>query len=149
MGELRHDRGVGSTIRGKLVRDNDTWHILQALHQLSEETLGGCCIVSFLNKEIEHFTFLIHGASQVDLVAIDLQENFIQMPRITITGTTVTQTACILVTKFQVHNRIASCDTSTPRSNIISCTSRKLKQNRKKNQTCRLIISRGIGNLHS
>ncbi len=96
MCDLWHHLGVGSIIRRKLVRDDCPWCIAQAFEQHSEKTFGGFCISSFLNEDVEHRGFLIHGSPQVHLLAIDLQENFIQMPRVAAAETQVTQSARVL-----------------------------------------------------
>jgi hypothetical protein len=50
-------------------------HILQALQQAPEETLGGFGITPVLNKDVEHNAILIHRPPKIMLGALDSDED--------------------------------------------------------------------------
>ena len=68
------------TVASQLIGHDHARHILKAFQQPSEETL--CCfgIPPWLNEDVEHNAVLIHGAPQIVLHSLDLDEDFVEVP---------------------------------------------------------------------
>jgi hypothetical protein len=80
------DRSTGSSIALQLVRDDPEWLLaLLALtaQQSTKEPLGCTLITSRLQQNINHITILIHGTPKILLLAVDSDEEFVQIPGIT------------------------------------------------------------------
>ena len=90
------DAGQQTTLRhavaSQLVGNDHTRHILQALQQTLEESLGGFPIASLLNQNIEDDTILIHGTPEIMLNTRDSDEHFVEVPLIARPGTTAAKT---------------------------------------------------------
>ena len=59
----------------------------QPFQQLAEELLGRFLVATTLHQDIEDVPVLIHGAPEVVPLAIDGEEDFIQMPFVAGSGT--------------------------------------------------------------
>src|SRR5262245_39540961 len=129
-----HGLAVRHLVAGQLVSEDHPGHVPQALDQSAEELLCGHRVSARLDQNIEHVAPLIW---------------------------TTTSSRCHLSPgrgprrrswfAYSCPNRshrarFVSWDTSTPRSSISSCTSRKLSGNRWYSQTQWLMISGGNRN---
>ena len=64
----------------QLICDDDAGHVLQTLQQLAEELLR-CFLTSLtLHQDIKDVAILVYGSPQIMILAVDLQEHFIQVP---------------------------------------------------------------------
>jgi hypothetical protein len=68
------------TVAFQLVSHDHPRHILQAVQQSSEETLGSVGITPILNQNVEHDAVLIHSAPEILLDALDSDEDLIKVP---------------------------------------------------------------------
>jgi len=68
-----------STIGAKPVHHDDSWPAL-ALHRPLQELKGGLAIPPLRGEHLEHLTFVINGAPQVVHLAVDPDEDLVQMP---------------------------------------------------------------------
>jgi hypothetical protein len=59
------DLPLGRAITLYFIRDDDPWHVLQALEQLAEKLLRRVFIASPLHENVEHVIVLIDGPPQV------------------------------------------------------------------------------------
>ena len=75
-----HDLSLRCTVALQLVRDDYPRHVLQALQQLTEETLGRLLVPATLHQDVQNVAILIHGSPQIMILAIDLDEYLIEMP---------------------------------------------------------------------
>ena len=126
-----HHLFVRCHVARELIGDNHARTVAQALQQLSEEALRGFGVAPLLHEDIERISVLIDRAPQIHEFAIDLAEDLVEVPRVSEAASASPQSYAYSAPNLSVHKRIAPCDTSMPRSSIISCTSRKLRQNRK------------------
>jgi hypothetical protein len=78
----RYHLAPGGHIALQFIGDDRTWYILQALQQLSEEALRGFGVAPLLYQDIEHLAILVDGAPKVLQLAVDPEEDFIEMPPI-------------------------------------------------------------------
>src|SRR6516165_2550565 len=62
---------LGRAITLELIRDDDPWHILQALEQLAEKLLRRMLIAAALHENVEHLIVLIYSPPQVMPFTID------------------------------------------------------------------------------
>ncbi len=69
----------GSAIGAEPVSHDMLWSTI-ALHQFSEEFQCRLAVSSLGNKGIQHFTFVVDGASHVVDLAVDFDENLVEMP---------------------------------------------------------------------
>lgn len=81
------DRGqylaVRHLVAAELVGDDHPRHILQALEQLTEESIGGVAISVRLDQHIEHVAVLIDRAPQIIQFAVDADEDLVKVPCVT------------------------------------------------------------------
>ena len=79
----REERSLRRTIAFALIRDHPPRHIVVALEELAEARLGRVRVPSALHQDIQHIPILIPRSPEVVAFAIDREENFIEMPRVT------------------------------------------------------------------
>jgi len=70
-----HCGSVGS----QAIRDNHFWNAI-SLHRFLQKRKRSLTIPPFRDEALEDFTFMIYRAPKVMLLAIDLHEDFIEMP---------------------------------------------------------------------
>ena len=84
LGSAMLDRGqhlaVSDAVAGQLVGNDHPRHILQALEQLTEESLGGVAVSARLDQHIEHVPVLVDRPPQVMQCAVDFDEDLVEMP---------------------------------------------------------------------
>ena len=80
MSDLRHDILFCSTVARKLIGHDHTGQIPKSLKQLSEEPRRRLGVAALLYQDVEDFSALIHRAPQLDELAVDLAEHFVEMP---------------------------------------------------------------------
>lgn len=68
-----------SAIRSEFVRHDDMW-VPVPFHCFPEEFQRRFAISALCNKCLQHLTFVIHGSPKIVRLAVDLHENFVQMP---------------------------------------------------------------------
>ena len=146
MQHRRHKLAVPHLVAGELVGDDHPWHLPQALAQSAEELLCGHRVSARLDQNVEHVAVLVDRAPQLPLCAVDLDEHLIEVRFVTQPPTTAAQLIRVLDPEPVAPGPIVSSDTSTPRSSISSCTSRKLNKNRWYSHTHWLMISGGNRN---
>jgi hypothetical protein len=78
----RQDLPLGRAIAFELVCHNHPRDVRQALEKFPEEFLGSVLVTSPLHEDVEDIPVLIHGAPQILPLAIDWQEDLIQVPLI-------------------------------------------------------------------
>src|SRR5215510_10346835 len=71
---------LGCAITFQLIRNDDPWHLRQALEELPEELLRRLFVASALDEDIQDVVVLIHRAPQVMAFAVNRQQDLIQMP---------------------------------------------------------------------
>ncbi len=86
--DARHDLLVGSFVTAKLVRDQHARDVLAAFQEFAEELRGRRLVPAALDEDIQHVPVLVHRAPQVGRFPIDLQEHFVEVPRVAGLGTT-------------------------------------------------------------
>jgi hypothetical protein len=74
--------------------------LLLAPQRSSKEPLGGALIATRLNQDIDHVAILIHSSPKIVLLAINPNENLIQVPAITETTLTPLQIPSIVGTEL-------------------------------------------------
>jgi hypothetical protein len=78
--DIRQQLSLCHGLASQLVGDQDARYILQTLQQPSEEALRRPGVAAALHRDIEHDAMLIDDAPQVVQLALDPDEDFIQMP---------------------------------------------------------------------
>lgn len=82
VGNTRQDRSPGSTIALQLVRDDPERLLALTAQQSAKESLGCTLIAARLQQNINDITVLIYGTPKILLLAVDSDEEFIQIPGI-------------------------------------------------------------------
>ena len=80
--DIRHHLFLGGAIAPELVGDHHP-RLAVWLDQLGKKTLGRLLVAPFLNHDIEHVTMLIHGAPEIENLAVDLDHHLIKVPLVT------------------------------------------------------------------
>ena len=83
VGDTRQDRSTGSSIALQLVGDDPEWLLALTAQQSAKEPLGCTLIAARLQQNIDDITVLIHGTPKILLLAVDSDEEFVQIPGIT------------------------------------------------------------------
>ena len=83
VGNTRQDLSTGSSIALQLVGDDPEWSLALAAQQSAKKPLGCTLITARLQQNIDDITVLIHGPPQILLLAVDSDEEFVQIPDIT------------------------------------------------------------------
>ena len=80
----RHHRAARGWVTAELVGNQPTRHAALAFQQLPEEPHRSATIPPRLHQGIEGVTVLVHRTPEILLVAVERDEEFVEMPRITL-----------------------------------------------------------------
>ncbi len=98
--DTRYDFLLGHLIALELIGDDHARHVLQTLQELAEELLRGSQISAALDEDVQHVAVLIHRTPQVMGTAVDLDEDFIHVPLVTLSRTPAAQAVGVSLTKL-------------------------------------------------
>jgi hypothetical protein len=86
-----------------------------AAQQSSKESFGSALIAMRLNQDVDHVALWIHGTPEILLLAVNSNENLVQVPHITETTLTALQLSGIVGTEFLTPqpNRLIRDDDSS------------------------------------
>ncbi len=104
-----------STVRLQFVRHDPDWSNALVPEEFSHEFQCGPLVSAFLNQDVKHFSFTIHGAPQVHLLAAYGHKNFVYMPVIKSRRAAFADPVCIGLPEFQhpqTHRLIADVNSS-------------------------------------
>ena len=98
------------------IGDDDSRDVPTPFEQLPKELRGSCVVAAALHENIEPIPVLIHRPPQVMSLAVDREENFVEVPRVTRPGTPAPELIGILLPKLAaplpdrlVGHRDATC----------------------------------------
>lgn len=94
------DRSTGSSMALQLVSDDPEWLLALTAQQSTKELLGRTLIAARLQQNINDITILIHGTPKILLLAVDSDEEFIQIPSITEAALFLLKTSGIVGSEF-------------------------------------------------
>ena len=94
------DRSTGSSIALQLVGDDPEWLLALTAQQSAKEPLGCMLIAARLQQNIDDITVLIHGTPKILLLAVDSDEEFVQIPGITEASLFLLKTSGIVGSEF-------------------------------------------------
>jgi len=100
VGNAWQDRSTGSGIALQLVGDDPEWLLALTAQQSTKEPLGCTLITSRLQQNINDITILIHGTPKILLLAVDSDEEFVQIPSITEASLFLLKTSGIVGSEF-------------------------------------------------
>jgi hypothetical protein len=100
VGDTRQDRSTGSSIALQLVGDDPEWLLALTAQQSAKEPLGCTLIAARLQQNIDDITILIHGTPKILLLAVDSDEEFVQIPGITEASLFLLKTSGIVGSEF-------------------------------------------------
>src|ERR1700682_5725398 len=83
----RHDFCHGCRVAAQLVGDDGTWDVLKAFQQLAKELLGGFLVPAWLHEDIKHVAILVDCTPEILQLAVDREQDFIEMPSVAETMT--------------------------------------------------------------
>ena len=95
------DLALGRAVALQLIRDDDPRYIPQALEQLAKELLRCLLIAPALDQDIEDVVVLVDSAPQVMALAIDRQEDLVEVPLVTWLGASMLQPIRVGLPKLQ------------------------------------------------
>src|SRR3954468_18833805 len=78
--DVGHEFALRHAIALQLIDDKDAWYVLQTLQQPLEEAF--CCfgIAEALHQDVEHDTILIYSAPEIVQLALNPDEDLVQVP---------------------------------------------------------------------
>ena len=79
---VAQDGSHGRRVASEFVGNDTKWFFSLAAQQSSKESLRGALITARLNQDVDHIAVLIHGTPEILLLAIDSNEDFVQVPNI-------------------------------------------------------------------
>ena len=80
MNGVAEDGSHGSRVASQLVGNHPRWFRTLAAQKSSKEALCGVLITMRLDQDVDHVTVLVHGTPQVLLLAVDSNEDLVQIP---------------------------------------------------------------------
>src|SRR5215468_1244764 len=83
------DLALRGAVALQLVRNDDAWHVQQALQQLAEKLLRRLLVASALHEDIEDVVALVDRAPEVMTLNINREKYLIQVPLVTWLGASV------------------------------------------------------------
>ncbi len=101
------DFPFGGSVTGELVGDDRPRDVLPAFEQLAEELPDRLLVTAMLHQDIEGSPMLIHCSPGIGDLAMDGEEDVIQIPLVPGARLTVTQGIGIPLTKLQTS--LANC----------------------------------------
>jgi hypothetical protein len=117
VGNAWQDRSTGSSIARQLVGDDPKWLLALTAQQPAKEPLGRTLIAARLQQNIDDITILIHGPPKTLLLAVDSDEEFVQIPGITEASPLfLLKTSGIVGSEFRAPLPDGSQETMIPRS---------------------------------
>ena len=84
----------------ELIRDDDAWHIPQALKELAEKLLRRLLVAAALHQNVKHIVVLVDSAPQVMALAMDGQKDLTEVPLVTWLGSSVPQPIGVVLPKL-------------------------------------------------
>jgi hypothetical protein len=117
MSNAGHHDPFPRSVAPELVRNNDARFAASGSQQLAEEAHGCEAIALGLDQNIEHDAVLINGSPQIMRYAIDLEEDFVEMPLVAGPGTpspqAISELAAELIApapdRFVAHHYATGC----------------------------------------
>ena len=82
VGHGRHDTPVRCRVAPQLVRHQLPRFASLPLEELAKEPFGRVGISMFLNEDVDHIPILVHGPPEIVPLALDVHEDFIQVPHV-------------------------------------------------------------------
>src|SRR5713226_1298600 len=79
----RHHSPTSRRIAAQLVRDQTSRYRSLAFQQLPEEARGGTPIAPGLHEDVDHVAVFVDRPPEIMLLALDIDEQFVQVPRVT------------------------------------------------------------------
>lgn len=83
VGDRRHDGPVRCAVTSQLIRYQPPGFACLTVQQPAKEAFGRTLIATGLNKNTDHVAVLVNGAPEILLLTLDIHEEFIQMPNVT------------------------------------------------------------------
>ena len=96
VGHGRHDTQVSSTIAPQLVRHEAPRLAFLPLQQFAEEPSGRTRIALSLNEHVDHVPILIDGPPEIVALALDVDEDFVQVPDVSQPPQSTLELSCVL-----------------------------------------------------
>jgi len=100
VGNAWQDCSTGSSIALQLIGDDPEWLLALTAQQSAKEPLGGTLIAARLQENINDITVLIHGTPKILLLAVDSDEEFVQIPGVTEASLFLLETSGIVGSEF-------------------------------------------------
>jgi len=103
--DLWHDQTLGSGVGSKLVSDHASGRNALLSEQPRQQTLSGLCVAAGPDDFVENIAVLIDGAPQPTFLAIDRNDDLVQMPDVTAAGSLTLQS--VGVSRRRISSPIA------------------------------------------
>jgi hypothetical protein len=100
MSHVAKDRSHSCRVTSEFVGNDTKWFFSLAAQQSSKESFCGALITARLNQDVDHVAVLVHGTPEILLLAIDPNEDFVQVPNISEAALTPLQFSGIVRTEL-------------------------------------------------
>jgi hypothetical protein len=92
-----HDLAVSGAVGAQLVRDDHPRHRACRLEESAEESLRRGLVPPVLHQDIQHHAVLVDSPPEVLALAVDLDEDLVQVPLVTRPGLAAAQRIGVLL----------------------------------------------------
>ena len=125
-----HDRAMRRLIASELVGDHHPRHVHCFLSSLRKNRLAALASRRGLDQDVQDIAVLVDGPPQVLPLAVDREEDLVEVPRVAGPGPAAAQPGRVDLPELHAPVPDRLVGTITPRCSISSSTSRKLSGNR-------------------
>jgi hypothetical protein len=80
--DIRHDSALGGAVGPQLVGDNALWSASLFSQKSRQQAFRGFCVAARLNNFVEDVSVLINGAPEIARLAIDGDDDLVEMPNV-------------------------------------------------------------------
>lgn len=100
--DLAQDRSHAGRVTSQFIGNNLKWFFALPAQWYSKESFGGALIAAWLNQDVNHVTVLIHRPPEILLLAVDSNEDFVQVPAVAEAALMALQTTGIARTELRL-----------------------------------------------
>jgi hypothetical protein len=98
--DIRHDQAPGGGVGAEFVGYDPLWRTLLFAQKPCQQSPRGLCVPVDLHDFVEHVSVLINGAPEIALLAMDGDDDFVEMPNVVAAWRLSLQAAGVIGAEF-------------------------------------------------
>ena len=98
--DIRHDQVPGGGVGAEFVGYDPLWRTLLFAQKPCQQSPRGLCVPVDLHDFVEHVSVLINGAPEIALLAMDGDDDFVEMPNVVAAWRLSLQAAGVIGAEF-------------------------------------------------